>query len=96
MHCYLAIAVTESFKNYRAEFETESFTPKPDEPIMCDRHAVLVVGYRVREDDSTELLVRNSWGASWGFEGYSWIHLTNPTDMEFNDAIYTIHFPNNK
>jgi Papain family cysteine protease len=32
------------------------------------RHAVLAVGHQ-----ATELLIRNSWGASWALNGYAWI-----------------------
>lgn len=34
------------------------------------RHAVVVVGYHA---DTSEILLRNSWGASWGDDGYAWI-----------------------
>lgn len=40
-------------------------------PKMNERHlgghAVLVVGY---EDDTQQLIVRNSWGSAWGIKGY--------------------------
>jgi hypothetical protein len=32
------------------------------------RHAVLVVGH-----GASELLIRNSWGRTWGLDGYGWI-----------------------
>ena len=32
------------------------------------RHAVLAVGY-----DADALLIRNSWGQSWGLDGYGWL-----------------------
>lgn len=35
------------------------------------RHAVTVVGYRVGR--GRELLIHNSWGASWGEGGYAWL-----------------------
>lgn len=35
------------------------------------RHAVTVVGYRIGR--GRELLVHNSWGASWGEGGYAWL-----------------------
>jgi hypothetical protein len=37
-----------------------------------DGHAVLVVGYR-EVDGADELIIRNSWGASWGDAGYGYV-----------------------
>lgn len=34
-------------------------------------HAVLLVGYK---DDEKLLIIRNSWGATWGESGYGYIH----------------------
>lgn len=56
-----------------SSFESDEVTktgvmslPQPGEKVLGG-HAVMAVGY----DDSTQrLLVRNSWGASWGQEGY--------------------------
>ena len=45
--------------------------PSPEE-IIADLHAVLIVGY----DDSLHngvLMIRNSWGADWGDEGYGYL-----------------------
>ena len=41
-------------------------------------HAVMAVGY---DDQSRMVLIRNSWSAKWGIEGYRWIsydYLTSP------------------
>ena len=37
-----------------------------------DYHAVLAVGHG-RDGADPYILVRNSWGAEWGFEGHSWV-----------------------
>jgi C1A family cysteine protease len=41
-------------------------------------HAVCCVGY---DDTTHSFLIRNSWGADWGIQGYCWmpyLYLTNP------------------
>jgi len=43
--------------------------PRPGEQPMGG-HAVLAVGY---DDKRNALLVRNSWGSSWGIGGYFWL-----------------------
>ena len=40
--------------------------PKPDEATVGG-HAVVAVGYN---DSKNQVIVRNSWGASWGDQGY--------------------------
>jgi C1A family cysteine protease len=40
--------------------------PKPGDPVVGG-HAVLAVGY---SDPKSQIIVRNSWGASWGDHGY--------------------------
>jgi len=36
-------------------------------------HAMSIVGYRV-QDSKTFFLLKNSWGTSWGDQGYAWMH----------------------
>ena len=64
-----------AFRVY-SSFETEKVRdtglmplPKPDEAIIT-MHAVLAVGY---DDRRGHMLVRNSWGKSWGLGGYFWM-----------------------
>lgn len=40
--------------------------PNPDEQVLGG-HAVVAVGY---DDSKQQFIVRNSWGASWGLQGY--------------------------
>jgi len=47
--------------------------PSPTEiPDAALRHAVVAVGYG-RVDGVPAILVRNSWGQSWGMEGHAWL-----------------------
>jgi C1A family cysteine protease len=47
--------------------------PANDErPEPSQRHAVIAVGYG-RVNGSAAILVRNSWGATWGTAGHAWL-----------------------
>jgi C1A family cysteine protease len=60
--------------------------PQPNEEVLGG-HAVLCVGY----DDSKQMfIVRNSWGSSWGDQGYfhmPYAYMTNPS---LSDDFWTI------
>lgn len=60
-----------NFGNAKGEFEY----PGPSDPVLGG-HAVMAVGY----DDNRKigsakgaLMIRNSWGESWGENGYGWL-----------------------
>ena len=48
---------------------TQLRNPATGELENC-RHAVVIVGYHT---DTSEILLRNSWGTSWGDDGHAWI-----------------------
>jgi len=64
--------VVDDFQNYGGGVysSTECGTGPGDV-----NHAVLVVGYNVTADSSKTpyWIVKNSWGSSWGLDGYFWI-----------------------
>ncbi|MFZ0708422.1 MAG: C1 family peptidase [Terrimicrobiaceae bacterium] len=60
--------------------------PKPGEKQLGG-HAVLAVGY----DDSTKrVLVRNSWGADWGVNGYFTIPYDYISNSNLADDLWTL------
>jgi C1A family cysteine protease len=55
--------------------------PSPDEPAQWG-HAIVAVGYddkkKIKNTNTNKvttgaLLIRNSWGTSWGEKGYGWM-----------------------
>ena len=59
-------SVFESFESDAVSKTGDSPMPDPNEQ-MLGGHAVMAVGY----DDATQrFLIRNSWGADWGKQGY--------------------------
>lgn len=70
------IVVTSGFKNYKHGVMTEDFLDCSDGNKQIN-HAVTIVGYGKSEEKSVQnswckgyWIVRNSWGASWGEQGF--------------------------
>lgn len=65
-------------------------TPNPESEAEREehsRHAMLCVGY---SDTRQVFIVRNSWGADWGDEGYCYIPYAYMTDPEYCRSCWTI------
>merc|ERR1712032_392982 len=64
----LVVAMDASFEGF-GQYRPETFEPL--QPRSCGgiNHAVIAVG-RVTENGKEYLIVRNSWGTSWGYKGY--------------------------
>ncbi|MGO9480738.1 MAG: C1 family peptidase [Candidatus Kryptoniota bacterium] len=60
--------------------------PKPGEKVLGG-HAVLAVGY---DDSQQRFMVRNSWGSSWGQQGYFTIPYEYLSDRNLSDDFWTI------
>jgi C1A family cysteine protease len=50
-------------------------------------HAVLAVGYK---DSEQRFIVRNSWGSSWGMEGYFTMPYRYLDDRNLSDDFWVI------
>ncbi len=59
-----------------------------ENPDPTRRHAVVAVGHGVRASERI-ILIRNSWGADWGIEGYAWLTDTYLTPRLRKAAILT-------
>ena len=59
---------------------------------ICDdsiNHAVLAVGYDLRDPDAAYIILQNSWGTNRGDQGYYYYGLSNPSSPEFTDVDFT-------
>jgi len=49
------------------------------------RHAMIITGYRTRNNGSTDFYVRNSWGEGWGLNGHAWFSQEYIQDFQTQD-----------
>ena len=65
--------------------------PKKNESVVGG-HAVLAVGY---DDAAKRFIVRNSWGADWGLQGYFTMPYEYLTEENLSDDFWTIRVVEN-
>jgi len=67
----VAISVNDAFANYKSGVYSDDSCPNGADQLD---HAVLVVGYGTDSSSNQDYwIVKNSWGASWGNQGYIWM-----------------------
>jgi C1A family cysteine protease len=78
--------VFESFES--PEVANTGIVPVPNPNEECEGgHAVLAVGY---DDEQQRLIVRNSWGPTWGDKGYFYLPYEFVTNSDLSDDYWTI------
>merc|ERR1712023_266794 len=60
--------------------------PQPDEKVLGG-HAVMACGF---DDEKQAVLVRNSWGKSWGEEGYFWMPYEFISNRDLADDFWMV------
>jgi len=65
---------------------TGIYQPKANETILGG-HAVCIVGY---DDDKQMFIVRNSWGDTWGLQGYFWMPYTEVLNAQVCNDFWVI------
>lgn len=64
------VRVYESFMTKAARFSGEIPMPKIETEMLKGGHAIMLVGY---DDEAGKFIFRNSWGTSWGAQGYGYM-----------------------
>ena len=78
--------VYESFESDTVAKTGKVSMPKAKEKVLGG-HAVLAVGYN---DSQKRIIVRNSWGSSWGLGGYFTIPYAYVESRDLSDDFWTI------
>lgn len=74
-----AVYVTTSFENYTSGIFTDSYTSCSSSPCYNTptNHAIALVGWGTDATTGDYWILRNSWGTSWGENGYMRIDATS-------------------
>ncbi|KAF9372910.1 hypothetical protein CPC16_002131 [Podila verticillata] len=76
----------ESFEDPKVATTGKVPMPRTNEEVLGG-HAVLVVGY---DDSESCWLARNSWGETWGLDGYFWMPYAYFTDTNLSSDFWTL------
>ena len=68
----IALNIGSAFQTWANVSGEAVITDESEHPSQGAGHALLAVGHGVYKT-TPHLLIRNSWGASWGESGYAWI-----------------------
>ncbi len=82
----IGFSVYESFESDAVAQSGRVPMPKPSER-MVGGHAVLVVGY---DHAASRFIARNSWGTSWGRDGYFTMPYAYLLDNDLSDDFWTV------
>jgi len=73
----VAVYATYNFSNYTGGIFINSDTTCPDNEYTATNHAVSLVGWGTDISHGDYWILRNSWGSSWGENGYMRIGITS-------------------
>ena len=80
-------AVYDSFLSLKVS-RTGVYEPEPRKESMLGGHAVTCFGY---DKSTAQFLVRNSWGAHWGFGGYFKMRFSDVVNTNMCDDFWVIY-----
>lgn len=86
----LGFTVYSSFESEQVASTGEAQMPQHGDSVVGG-HAVLVTGY---DDSQQRFMVRNSWGTSWGKDGYFTIPYAYYTNPRLAQDIWTVRVVN--
>lgn len=80
----LMVYLADSF--YMPDADGLISRPSSDQPDLVRQHAVVAVGHG-QSNGERVILVRNSWGPSWGLAGHGWVPHGYLSNYLFNSAV---------
>jgi C1A family cysteine protease len=83
----------ESFESHKVRHTGIVSMPSPAHEKTVGGHAMLCVGY---DDDEKVFIVRNSWGADWGKEGYCFIPYHYLQTHKLTEDFWTVRMVSEK